>query len=142
MEFHSWRNQPRMEGCPRGSVYFHPIAHCLPVFQELIFQSFSSGAPNHVLSVYTRSCFESSVFCHGLLTHAVCACGGRKAHPIATTSPADSQFDCSGINRELAANERSVVAIGKEKAGANAKNIALGVKGAAIFFPTLFFMDP
>ncbi|CAN7613441.1 hypothetical protein LJR231_004610 [Phyllobacterium sp. LjRoot231] len=73
---------------------------------------------------------------------AVSACAGREPHPIAATNATDSQFDCAGLSREFAANERSVIAINKEKSGADAKNIAFGVTGVILFWPALFLMDP
>lgn len=69
-------------------------------------------------------------------------CGGREAKPIAATHPADSAFDCVGISREFAANERQIVATLKERSQAQGKNIILGATGAILFFPALFFMDP
>ncbi|MGH6859744.1 MAG: hypothetical protein ACRECY_05770 [Phyllobacterium sp.] len=73
---------------------------------------------------------------------AVSACGGREAHPVKTTDPTDSQFDCAGIAREFDANERSIISINTERSDANAKNAVLGVTGAVLFFPAVFFMDP
>lgn len=69
-------------------------------------------------------------------------CGGRDAHPISSTNPSDSVFDCAGIDREFQANERQIEATIKERSGAQGKNVVLGVTGALIFWPALFFMDP
>ena len=44
------------------------------------------------------------------------------------------------VERRLFANERSVIAVNREKSGANAKNLALGVTGV-VFWPALFLMD-
>lgn len=68
--------------------------------------------------------------------------GGREAKPIAATHPADNTFDCAGISREFAANERQILATLKERSQAQGKNIILGATGAVLFFPALFFMDP
>ena len=76
------------------------------------------------------------------LAIVLAGCGGREAKPIAATNPADSGFDCAGISREFAANERQILATLKERTQAQGKNIILGATGALIFFPTLFFMDP
>jgi len=70
------------------------------------------------------------------------SCGGREAHPIASTNPSDSVFDCAGINREFAANERQILATVKERSQAQGKNVVLGATGALLFWPALFFMDP
>ncbi|WP_026789753.1 hypothetical protein [Pleomorphomonas oryzae] len=70
------------------------------------------------------------------------ACAGREAHPIAATNPSDSVFDCAGIQREFEANERQIQATLKERSAAQGKNVVLGVTGALIFLPALFFMDP
>ncbi|TXR48350.1 hypothetical protein FVA77_14890 [Phyllobacterium endophyticum] len=45
------------------------------------------------------------------------------------------------VELRLFANERSVIAVNREKSGANAKNLALGVTGV-VFWPALFLMDP
>ncbi|PRD40442.1 hypothetical protein C5748_26955 [Phyllobacterium phragmitis] len=68
-------------------------------------------------------------------------CGGREAHPVAITNPTDSAFDCAGISREFAANERQILTTLKERTQAQGKNIALGAAGV-FFFPAFFFMDP
>ncbi|MCV9910498.1 hypothetical protein OIV19_23435 [Brucella sp. HL-2] len=76
------------------------------------------------------------------LSLALAGCGGRDAKPIAITNPTDSAFDCAGISREFAANERQILATLKERSQAQGKNIILGATGAILFFPALFFMDP
>ncbi len=68
-------------------------------------------------------------------------CGGREAKPIAVTNPTDSAFDCAGISREFAANERQIISTLKERTQAQGKNIVLGAAGM-FFFPAWFFMDP
>ncbi|MES5045758.1 hypothetical protein ABVB72_10815 [Rhizobium nepotum] len=73
---------------------------------------------------------------------AVSGCGGRAAHPVASTNPADSAFDCAGIKREFEANERQVLATVKERSDAQGKNVVLGTTGVLLFWPALFFMDP
>lgn len=73
---------------------------------------------------------------------ALAGCGGRAAHPVAATNPSDSAFDCAGIEREFSANERQILATIKERSNAQGKNIMLGMTGALIFWPALFFMDP
>lgn len=73
---------------------------------------------------------------------ALAGCGGREAKPISITNPTDSAFDCAGVAREHAANERQIVATVKERSQAQGKNIILGATGAILFFPALFFMDP
>lgn len=70
------------------------------------------------------------------------SCGGREAHPIASTNPSDSVFNCAGIKREFDANERQVLATVKERSQAQGKNVALGATGVLLFWPALFFMDP
>lgn len=70
------------------------------------------------------------------------SCGGREAHPVASTNPSDSVFDCAGITREFDANERQILVTLKERSQAQGKNLVLGATGALIFFPALFFMDP
>lgn len=69
-------------------------------------------------------------------------CGGRAANPISATHPNDSAFDCAGISREFAANERNITATLRERSQAQGKNIILGATGAILFFPALFFIDP
>ena len=69
-------------------------------------------------------------------------CGGREAHPIASTSAGDTGLQCSGINREFAANERQILSTVKERSQAQGKNVILGATGVLLFWPALFFMDP
>ncbi|WP_162944018.1 MULTISPECIES: hypothetical protein [unclassified Rhizobium] len=69
-------------------------------------------------------------------------CGGREAHPIASTNAGDSGADCSGISREFAANERQILTTVKERSQAQGKNVILGATGVLLFWPALFFMDP
>jgi len=69
-------------------------------------------------------------------------CGGREAHPIASTSASDTGLECSGINREFAANERQILSTVKERSQAQGKNVILGATGVLLFWPALFFMDP
>ncbi|TCR78705.1 hypothetical protein [Rhizobium sp. BK376] len=70
------------------------------------------------------------------------SCGGREAHPIASTSVGDGGMDCGGITREFAANERQIIATVKERSQAQGKNVILGATGVLLFWPALFFMDP
>ncbi|GES53168.1 hypothetical protein RsS93_57820 [Rhizobium dioscoreae] len=70
------------------------------------------------------------------------SCGGREAHPIASTSTGDGGLDCSGISREFAANERQILSTVKERSQAQGKNVILGATGVLLFWPALFFMDP
>ncbi|WP_112663996.1 hypothetical protein [Microvirga flavescens] len=69
-------------------------------------------------------------------------CGGREARPVQSTNVGDVSLDCPAIAREFQANERQIVATIQEKDNANAKNAILGVAGAVVFFPALFFIDP
>ena len=69
-------------------------------------------------------------------------CGGREAHPIASTTAGDTGLQCSGINREFAANERQILSTVKERSQAQGKNVILGATGVLLFWPALFFMDP
>lgn len=69
-------------------------------------------------------------------------CGGREARPVPTTNVADVSMDCPAIAREFEANERQIVTTLQEKDSAVAKNVVLGVTGAVLFLPALFFMDP
>lgn len=69
-------------------------------------------------------------------------CGGREAKPVAATNPADSAFDCAGISREFAANERQILATLKERSQAQGKNMILGTAGVLLVPPALFFMAP
>lgn len=75
------------------------------------------------------------------ITVILAGCGGREAKPVAITNPTDSAFDCAGISREFAANERQIMATLKERSQAQGKNIVLGAAGV-FFLPALFFMDP
>jgi len=73
---------------------------------------------------------------------SLAGCGGREARPIAATNMGDVALDCPATAREFEANERQILSTLQEKDGAVAKNVVLGVAGAVVFFPALFFMDP
>ncbi|AVA25001.1 hypothetical protein ACXHXG_24615 [Rhizobium sp. LEGMi198b] len=73
---------------------------------------------------------------------ALSSCGGREAHPIASTNVGDGGLDCGGVSREFAANERQILATVKERSQAQGKNVILGATGVLLFWPALFFMDP
>lgn len=77
-----------------------------------------------------------------VLSISLAGCGGREAKPIAATNPADSAFDCAGLQREFSANERQILATIKERSQAQGKNMILGATGVILFWPALFFMDP
>jgi hypothetical protein len=97
----------------------------------------SFGGPmNHTVFPTTTMAFTLVA---GLL---LAGCGGREAKPVPVTNVADVSLDCPAIGREFEANERQIVATLQEKDSAVAKNVVLGVTGAVIFFPALFFMDP
>lgn len=87
---------------------------------------------------FSTSIMAASLAAGVLLT----GCGGREARPVPSTNVADVSLDCPAIAREFDANERQIVATLQEKDGAVAKNVVLGVTGAVIFWPALFFMDP
>lgn len=92
-----------------------------------------SNGTGHASRVLASSLLGLSVILAG--------CGGREAKPVAITNPADSAFDCAGISREFAANERQIMITLKERSQAQGKNIVLGAAGV-FFLPALFFMDP
>jgi len=75
------------------------------------------------------------------LSFVLAGCGGREAHPIATTNLGDATMDCGAIDREIAANNENIRATLHEKHTGQAKNAALGAAGI-VFFPAWFFMDP
>lgn len=76
----------------------------------------------------------SVVFALVATASVVSGCGGRAAHPVASTNPADSAFDCAGIKREFEANERQVLATVKERSDAQGKNVVLGATGVLLFW--------
>lgn len=68
-------------------------------------------------------------------------CGGRDAHPVATVQPTDSMLSCELMYAEIAANNERARSLAREKSDAEGENVALGVAGAVLFWPALFFMD-
>jgi hypothetical protein len=70
------------------------------------------------------------------------SCGGREAHPIASTGASDRGMACGDVSREFAANERQILTTVKERSQAQGKNVILGATGVLLFWPALFFMDP
>lgn len=97
----------------------------------MLFNNLTSANKNLKFKIVT-------VFTTGLI---VAGCAGRAAHPIASTNPADSSFDCAGISREFIANERQIQSTLKEKSLAQGKNVVVGAAGV-LFLPFWFFLDP
>lgn len=134
MELRTWQNPVVMEGCSRGSRKRLSTIFARP-FASIDFQKFQMVFKTCFQRLHARVVLALSPI-SALLT--LTACAGRDAHPIAAINVTHSQFNCAGINREFTVNERSVIAIGKEKAGANADNIALSVTGASVSFQRCF----
>ncbi|NTF46118.1 hypothetical protein [Rhizobium rhizogenes] len=99
--------------------------------------NFNKNKDNETSSAVSL-CAAVLVCCATMLS----SCGGREAHPVASTSASDSGVDCGGISREFEANERQILATVKERSQAQGKNVILGATGVLLFWPALFFMDP
>ena len=75
----------------------------------------------------------------GLLITSGCA--GRQANPVASYQYGDEQKSCPFLRAEIAEIENDITRKAKACQGTRGKNVALGVAGAILFWPALFFMD-
>lgn len=67
-------------------------------------------------------------------------CAGKVANPVSAYQPYDGDLSCKSIlysMSEIDGNVRRLL----PKSNKTGKNVALGVAGAIIFWPALFFMD-
>jgi len=70
----------------------------------------------------------------------ITACGGRKAMPVAINQSGDNQMSCQTLDNEMKNCRQEITSLipQSKKTG---KNVALGIAGALVFAPALFFMD-
>jgi hypothetical protein len=69
------------------------------------------------------------------------ACAGRDAAYIPITQPSDQALDRNALNTEMNANNAKISSLSAEESNKRGQNIAMGVAGAVLFWPALFFMD-
>lgn len=74
-------------------------------------------------------------------TMLLAGCGGRDARPVAVAQPTDSMLSCPLLMAEISGNNSRAVSLLDEKKDAENSNVAIGVAGALLFWPALFFMD-
>ncbi len=67
-------------------------------------------------------------------------CAGRTANPVMIEQYGDTTKSCTDLKVEIATIESQMSALAP-KTSKTAKNVALGVTGAVVFAPALFFMD-
>lgn len=67
-------------------------------------------------------------------------CAGHTANPVSMYQPSDGGLSCQSILYSMSEIDRKVKRLlpASNKTG---KNVAIGVVGAVIFWPALFFMD-
>lgn len=68
-------------------------------------------------------------------------CGGRTAQPVACYQYGDEKKSCGYLKAEISGIEQEISSKTKQKDNTQGKNVALGVAGALLFWPALFFMD-
>jgi hypothetical protein len=69
------------------------------------------------------------------------ACAGRDAAQIPVVQPMDGGLNCTALYAEMTANNARIVSLSSEEQSKRGQNIAMGVAGAVLFWPALFFMD-
>jgi len=67
-------------------------------------------------------------------------CAGNMANPVSAYQPYDGDLSCKSILYSMSEIDQSVRRL-LPKSNKTGKNVALGVAGAFIFWPALFFMD-
>ncbi len=68
-------------------------------------------------------------------------CAGRQANPVAAYQYGDEQKSCPFLRSEIAEIQNDITRKLKACNNTQGKNVALGVAGAILFWPALFFMD-
>ncbi len=71
---------------------------------------------------------------------ALVSCAGRAPQPVAVVQPQDRYMDCTAIQAEILANNKTVQGLGSEEGAKVAQNVAAGVAGLFIW-PLWFAMD-
>jgi hypothetical protein len=70
----------------------------------------------------------------------VAGCAGRAPQPVAVVQPEDRYIDCTAIQAEITANNKTVQELGSEEGTKVVQNVAAGVAGLFIW-PLWFAMD-
>ena len=68
------------------------------------------------------------------------SCAGRAPQPVAVVQSQDRYMDCTAIQAEILANNKTIQGLGSEEGGKVAQNVAAGVAGLFIW-PLWFAMD-
>jgi len=68
-------------------------------------------------------------------------CAGRQANPVPVYQYGDEQKTCPFLRAEIAEIKNDITRKLKACDNTRGKNVALGVAGAILFWPALFFMD-
>jgi hypothetical protein len=68
------------------------------------------------------------------------SCAGRAPQPVAVVQPQDRYMDCTAIDAEVRANNKTIQELGSEEGEKVAQNVAAGVVGLFIW-PVWFGMD-
>ncbi len=80
--------------------------------------------------------------CFMLAVVLVCAgCGGRQPNPVQQYQFGDNQKSCEHLQCEISDLQGQMTCKIGDCDNTTGKNVALGVTGAILFFPALFFMD-
>jgi hypothetical protein len=75
-----------------------------------------------------------------VLVLALAGCAGRPPQPVAVVQPQDRYMDCTAIQAEILANNKTIQGLGSEEGSKVAQNVAAGVAGLFIW-PLWFAMD-
>ena len=86
-------------------------------------------------------CNRGSAICLALVIALAAGCGGRTAQPTSEYKLGDESKSCELLRAEINQCRSEVTRRYKEVENTQGKNAALGVAGAILFWPALFFMD-
>lgn len=76
----------------------------------------------------------------GPIIAALIGCAGRAPQPVAVVQPQDRYTDCTAIQAEILANNKTAQGLASEEGAKVAQNVAAGVAGLLIW-PLWFGMD-
>jgi hypothetical protein len=68
-------------------------------------------------------------------------CAGREANPVAQYQYGDEKKSCPHLRAEISELQAEMERKAQASENTQGKNVALGVTGAVLFWPALFFMD-
>ncbi|MEO1776528.1 MAG: hypothetical protein AAFS07_16400 [Pseudomonadota bacterium] len=68
-------------------------------------------------------------------------CAAETANPVPISQPGDEKLSCAALAEQREAGQAAAASLAGQDADTTSGNIAVGVVGAAVFWPMLFAMD-